>query len=170
MRFDSAMTDEVYQEQILPHVSRTFALTIPQLPPGLRTAVTSAYLLCRIADTIEDEPALSAAETFAFLQRFTAVVYGREEAALLARELEPRLSDRTLPAERDLVRNMERVVRMTARLLEQQRAAIHRCIEVMCYGMHRFQSTASLRGLPLSSDLDRGRPRRLAVDWKRCMP
>ncbi len=154
MRFDSGMTDEVYQEQILPHVSRTFALTIPQLPPGLRTAVTSAYLLCRIADTIEDEPALSAAETFAFLQRFTAVVYGREEGALLARELEPRLSDRTLPAERDLVRNMERVVRMTARLHEQQRAAIHRCIEVMCYGMHRFQSTASLRGLPLSSDLD----------------
>ena len=154
MRFDSGITDEVYQEQILPHVSRTFALTIPQLPPGLRTAVTSAYLLCRIADTIEDEPALSAAETFAFLQRFTAVVYGREEAALLARELEPRLSDRTLPAERDLVRNMERVVRMTARLHEQQRAAIHRCIEVMCYGMHRFQSTASLRGLPLSSDLD----------------
>ena len=154
MRFDSGMTDEVYQEQILPHVSRTFALTIPQLPPGLRTAVTSAYLLCRIADTIEDEPALSAAETFTFLQRFTAVVCGREEAALLARELEPRLSDRTLPAERDLVRNMERVVRMTARLHEQQRAAINRCIEVMCYGMHRFQSTASPRGLPLSSDLD----------------
>ena len=154
MRFDSGMTDEVYQEQILPHVSRTFALTIPQLPPGLRTAVTSAYLLCRIADTIEDEPALSAAETFAFLQRFTAVVYGREEAALLARELEPRLSDRTLPAERDLVRNMERVVRMTAGLHEQQRAAIQRCIEVMCYGMHHFQSTASPRGLPLSSDLD----------------
>jgi farnesyl-diphosphate farnesyltransferase len=144
------MTDEVYQQQILPHVSRTFALTIPQLPPGLRTAVTSAYLLCRIADTIEDEPAVSAAETFAFLQRFTAVVCGREEAALLARELEPRLSERTLPAERDLVR----VVRMTERLHEQQRAAIHRCIEVMCYGMHRFQSTASPRGLPLSSDLD----------------
>src|SRR5438034_1070405 len=49
---------------------------------------------------------------------------------------------------------MERVVRMTARFDEQQRAAIQRCIEVMCYGMHHFQSTASPRGLPLSSDLD----------------
>jgi len=71
---DSVSSDEVYQEQILPHVSRTFALTIPQLPPGLRTAVTSAYLLCRIADTIEDEPALSPPETLAcgrccFIQR-----------------------------------------------------------------------------------------------------
>src|SRR5207253_10264499 len=104
-QMDFGNSDERYQEEILPHVSRTFALTIPQLPPGLRTAVTSAYLLCRIADTIEDEPALSAAETFVFLQRFTAVVCGREDAALLARELEQRLSDRTLPAERDLVRN-----------------------------------------------------------------
>jgi len=47
-------TDEGYQDRILPHVSRTFALTIPQLPPRLRIAVTNAYLLCRIADTIED--------------------------------------------------------------------------------------------------------------------
>src|SRR2546429_9803238 len=131
-QIDSGMSDGLYQERILPLVSRTFALTIPQLPTGLRTAVTSAYRLGRIADTIEDEPALSAAETFAFLQRFTAVVYGREEGALLARELEPRLSDRTLPAERDLVRNMERVVRMTARLHEQQRAAIPRGHERMC--------------------------------------
>ena len=35
---------------------------------------------------LEDEPALSAAETFAFLRRFTAVVCGSEEAASLARE------------------------------------------------------------------------------------
>jgi farnesyl-diphosphate farnesyltransferase len=155
VQIDPGVSDEVYQELILPHVSRTFALTIPQLPAGLRTAVTSAYLLCRIADTIEDEPALSADETFTLLQRFTAVVCDRgEEAALLARELEPRLSDRTLPAERDLVRNMERVVRMTARLHDQQRAAIQRCIEVMCRGMHHFQRTASVRGLPGLSDLD----------------
>ena len=60
---DSGMSDEAYQDEILPHVSRTFALTIPQLPAALRTAVTNAYLLCRIADTIEDEPALSAADT-----------------------------------------------------------------------------------------------------------
>ena len=59
----SNMSDEAYQDEILPHVSRTFALTIPQLPAALRTPVTSAYLLCRIADTIEDEPALSATDT-----------------------------------------------------------------------------------------------------------
>jgi farnesyl-diphosphate farnesyltransferase len=151
---DSVISDEAYQDQILPHVSRTFALTIPQLPPALRTAVTSAYLLCRIADTIEDEPALSAAETLGFLQRFKAVVAGSGESALLARELKRRLSDRTLPKERDLVSNMERIIRITGRLDEPQRAAIRRCIELMCYGMPHFQRSASVRGLTRSSDLD----------------
>ena len=142
-----------FQDQILPHVSRTFALTIPQLPMPLRTAVTNAYLLCRIADTIEDEPALSPAETRVYLQRFTAVVRGSEAAGPLARELARRLSERTLPAERELVSGMERVIAVTASL-GAERAAIERCIEVMCHGMHHFQQTASVAGLARSSDLD----------------
>src|SRR5271154_661279 len=109
---DAEVSNEAYQEQILPHVSRTFALTIPQLPPALRTAVTNAYLLCRIADTIEDEPALSPPETLAFLQRFSAALAGLGDPQLLAREIGLRLSDRTLPTERDLVLNMERVLKV----------------------------------------------------------
>ena len=151
---DSVSSDEVYQDQILPHVSRTFALTIPQLPEGLRTAVTCAYLLCRIADTIEDEPALSPPETLAFLQRFSALLVGRGDPALLAREIEGRLTNRTLATERDLVSNMERVLAVMARLNEPQRAAIRRCVELMCHGMPRFQFSASLKGLARSSDLD----------------
>ena len=150
---DLGNLDVSYQEQILPHVSRTFALTIPQLPPRLRIAVTNAYLLCRIADTIEDEPALSPAETRTFLERFAAVVSGREPPAPLAREVGRRLSDRTLLAERELVSNMERVTRVTAALGEQ-RAALERCITLMGRGMHHFQQTASLRGLERTSDLD----------------
>ena len=142
-----------FQDQILPHVSRTFALTIPQLPTPLRTAVTNAYLLCRIADTIEDEPTLLAEETRVFLQRFTAVVRGTEPAAPLAREVARRLSERTLPAERELVSQMERVIEITAGF-GAERAAIERCIEVMCHGMHHFQQTASLAGLARSGDLD----------------
>jgi farnesyl-diphosphate farnesyltransferase len=151
---DSATSDEVYQDQILPHVSRTFALTIPQLPPALSIPVTSAYLLCRIADTIEDEPALSAPETLAFLQRFSAVVGGNGEPGPLARDLEHRLSERTLPTERDLVSNMDRVVRVAANLGAAQHAAIQRCVELMCYGMPRFQFNASVKGLARSTDLD----------------
>src|SRR3954469_5761423 len=134
---ESRISDEAYQDQILPGVSRTFALTIPELPPALRTSVTNAYLLCRIADTIEDEPALSPTASLHFLQRFVAVLYGKEPAAALAQDLVPQLSKETLPAEHDLVANMERVVRVTNRLDAQQRLAIKRCVEVMARGMRR---------------------------------
>jgi farnesyl-diphosphate farnesyltransferase len=151
---ESSISDEAYQDYILPGVSRTFALTIPQLPLALRTSVTNAYLLCRIADTIEDEPALSPTASLHFLQRFVAVLYGNEPAAALAQDLVPQLSNETLAAEHDLVANMERVVRVTNRLDAQQRLAIQRCVEVMAGGMHQFQQTASLRGVPRLSDLD----------------
>jgi farnesyl-diphosphate farnesyltransferase len=49
---------------------------------------------------------------------------------------------------------MDRVVRVTAKLGEAQHAAIQRCVELMCYGMPRFQFNASVKGLPKSSDLD----------------
>lgn len=147
-------SDVAYQDQVLPLVSRTFALTIPQLPAALCTPVTSAYLLCRIADTIEDAPNLSAADTYHFLRRFTAVVQGREDVQRFTADVVPRLTDTTLPAERDLVANSARVIRVVSRFERRQRAAICRCIEVMSHGMHQFQRTASLRGLPRSVDLD----------------
>ena len=150
----SLQADEAYQEHILPAVSRTFALTIPELPPALRTSVTNAYLLCRIADTIEDEPALSPTASLHFLQRFVAVLYGHESAAQLSQDLVPQLSNQTLQAEHDLVANMERVVRVTNSLDGQQRLAIQRCVEVMAGGMHQFQQTASLRGVPRLTDMD----------------
>jgi farnesyl-diphosphate farnesyltransferase len=151
---DSVSSDEVYQDHILPHVSRTFALTIPQLPPALCTPVTNAYLLCRIADTIEDEPALSAPETLAYLNRFSALLGGGGEPGPLTEDLVSRLSERTLATERDLIANMARVLRVTASLGKAQKDAIQRCVELMCYGMPRFQFNASLQGLARSSDLD----------------
>src|SRR5271163_352593 len=150
----SLSSDEHYQNQILPHVSRTFALTIPQLPPALCTPVTNAYLLCRIADTIEDEPALSAAETLNYLNRFSLAVGGSGEPGPLAQDLVSRLSERTLATERDLIANMDRVLQVTASLDKPQQDAIQRCVELMCYGMPRFQFNASLQGLARSSDLD----------------
>jgi len=42
--------------ELLGGVSRTFALSIAELPRPLEGWVTSAYLLCRIVDTVEDRP------------------------------------------------------------------------------------------------------------------
>src|SRR3954471_9371218 len=51
-----------FSREILPAVSRTFALSIRLLPGDLGAAVRDAYLLCRIADTIEDAPTMPAGE------------------------------------------------------------------------------------------------------------
>ncbi|MEP6729491.1 MAG: phytoene/squalene synthase family protein [bacterium] len=54
------MSAERFAHDVLPAVSRTFALSIRVLPGALGRAVLAAYLLCRIADTLEDEPTLPA--------------------------------------------------------------------------------------------------------------
>ena len=46
-------------EDMLPRVSRTFALCIRFLPEEVRRPVLLSYLLCRVADTVEDAPELT---------------------------------------------------------------------------------------------------------------
>jgi farnesyl-diphosphate farnesyltransferase len=147
-RPSSAKTDGLaYQAHILPGVSRTFALTIPVLPERLAQVMTNAYLLCRIADTIEDDVGLDATQKSAFHARFVAVVKGSEPAEPFAAALLPFLSERVLPAERDLVVNVAAVIRVTHSFSTQERDALNRCVGVMCRGMPEFQRHESLRGL-----------------------
>jgi farnesyl-diphosphate farnesyltransferase len=56
-----------FARAVLPAVSRTFSLSIRVLPGALGQAVLAAYLLCRIADTLEDEPLLPAEAKAALL-------------------------------------------------------------------------------------------------------
>ena len=144
--------DLAYQRGILPGVSRTFALTIPVLPEALALVMTNAYLLCRIADTIEDDPGL---ESRAEVAVSRALRRRRQRASRtptsFARDLAPLLSDRVLPAEHDLVRNTPAVIRVTRSCSADERAALMRCVAIMCRGMPEFQRNKSLRGL---ADLD----------------
>jgi farnesyl-diphosphate farnesyltransferase len=144
-----------YQDAILPKVSRTFALTIPQLPPELRRAVANAYLLCRIADTIEDEPALSAEQKRSFENAFVDAVTGDADPQEVADEVAPLLSNETLEAERDLMRQLPLVLEVTRGLQPAQQASIVKCLKIMSHGMHEFQRKAGLHGLPTLHDLDR---------------
>ena len=143
-----------FQQRILPDVSRTFALTIPQLPAGLHECVANAYLLCRIADTIEDEPALTATEKDRFQQRLVRIIAGEEPARGFGTELASRLSGATLPAECQLIEGTERVVTYTHSMQPRQQQALLHCVAIMGGGMSKYQREAGLRGLPAVSDLD----------------
>lgn len=144
-----------FQDEILPLVSRTFALTIPELPKPLDTAVANAYLLCRIADTIEDDAELSTADKAYWHDEFTAVVENQTGGRALGEILAPKLSTQTLDAERRLVAETDSVLAVTASLNQRQQRAIARCVRIMCHGMPDFERTASVDGLPTRRHLDR---------------
>ena len=148
-------SDLAYQTEILQGVSRTFALTIPRLPVELRDVVGNAYLLCRVTDTIEDEPALSVAQKQAFSERFVEIVAGLDAAGPFARELGALLSSSTTASEHNLIANTDRVIRITRTFSAVQRSALERCVRVMSRGMTEFQQNATLDGLSDLTHLDR---------------
>jgi len=150
-----SLSDLEYQEQILQGVSRSFALTIPQLPSGLRSVVTNAYLLCRIADSIEDEGRLSIDQKRFFFGEFVKVVRGKASSNDFASALLPLLSDNTLPAERNLVQNTPRIIRVTHGFSKRVRATLERCVTIMSEGMQRFQEEKDTHGLRGLRDLGR---------------
>ncbi|MGQ0506460.1 MAG: phytoene/squalene synthase family protein [Myxococcaceae bacterium] len=155
-------SDATFCRQILPEVSRTFALNIPALPPPLDLAVTIAYLLCRIADTVEDEARGAASERKALLaelSRLTALPkdvwtacerFELEATASLRREAPP--------AEVALVRGTSNVVRALAALPIPTHAPIARCVSDMTRGMgevvERNQRSGKLGLANLEETLD----------------
>ena len=147
--------DLAYQARILQGVSRTYALTIPALPDRLRPVVGNAYLLCRITDTIEDEPGFSPAQKAEFWERLIEAVAGRGDAASFGRELAAALTPATPAPERELAAGAHRVLRVTAELRAPQRAAVERCVRVMSRGMAEFQREPDAVGVKDLDELDR---------------
>jgi 4,4'-diapophytoene synthase len=156
---DSAQfSDEQYQHYILQGVSRTFALTIPQLPADLELVTGNAYLLCRITDTIEDDAALSSDHKLHFIRRFLAVLEGGDEggnAVGFSSALLPLLGDACPEAELDLIRNVDRVVRMTRTFSPLQQQSLLRCVRQMAAGMAYYQEAENPFGLADMGELDR---------------
>lgn len=125
------------------------------LPPTLYRAVANAYLLCRIADTIEDDAGLTFAEKRAYSQDFLAAVRGEHDSTTFAGALAPRLAPHNSDAERDLIRNTPSVLRVTHSLNAAQRSALARCVRVMIDGMVFYQGQETLDGLTDQVAMDR---------------
>lgn len=152
--FQTKLDDIAYQNEILQQVSRTFALTIPQLPEPLCTVVANAYLLCRIADTIEDDKSMLAEQKKHYAEQFINVVNGTEQAEPFAEALFPRLSPTATEAEHDLIANTAPVIRITHSFNERQRSALEKCVKIMADGMVRYQDAETLDGVADQKDMD----------------
>jgi farnesyl-diphosphate farnesyltransferase len=125
-----------HSRAILPRVSRTFALGIKILPPRLETPVRLGYLLCRIADTVEDELSLPPERKAALLERFLqcfdderdAERYGDVVAELTTANEEYR----------ELVGSTGRVFMMYRLLDEPTRRILRHWVTEMVRGMRAF--------------------------------
>jgi farnesyl-diphosphate farnesyltransferase len=137
---------------MLPRVSRSFALGISLLPRGLYRPITLSYLLCRIADSIEDGATLSVARR-------------QELLALLQRALtDPGVSPGPLAAAASgtgpqdlLLRSTDRVLAEFRRLPPGDQACIVPRVEEMISGMSQSLPVSGQPGLRFAvlADLER---------------
>ncbi|QWF70769.1 phytoene/squalene synthase family protein [Methylomonas paludis] len=150
----AGLADDELQAILLEGVSRTFALTIPQLPAALYKAVANAYLLCRIVDTIEDEVSLTVEQKKLFCSRFIEIVKTGAAAEDFSRELAALLSAQTIPAEHSLIQLTPRVIAITHTLDPVQIDALAACVETMANGMPVYQALDLHAGLKTMKDMD----------------
>ena len=151
----SKLSDNDFQSALLEGVSRTFALTIPQLPASLYGAVANAYLLCRIVDTIEDEVSLTPEQKRHFCSEFIDVVKTGDNSETFAIELAPLLSDQTIPAEHTLIHVIPRVIEITHTFEKEQIDALASCVETMAEGMPIYQAMDLSAGVATMADMDK---------------
>ena len=121
--------------EILPAVSRTFALSIRLLPGDLGSAVRCAYLICRIADTLEDEPSMPAESKAALLDLLAACFNDARSVAAFADAAALITGD---PAHVRLVRNADRVFAAYRVLPERTREIVQHWTREMIAGMRKF--------------------------------
>ncbi len=141
---DDPRGDWGFCRAVLPRVSRTFGLVIPLLPGPVKRPVTVAYLLCRIADTIEDTGGLSRGGKIEALGRFRDHVLENDgRGGEFGAGFEPESA-----VERSLMRQAPRVLREAARLAPDQRAVIEPIVAEMCEGMSRFAYEAAPDAAP----------------------
>jgi len=139
---------------MLPKVSRTFALCIRLLPSTLEHPVCVAYLLCRIADTIEDSATLGAAEKARLLAEFRAALAGGPMPSAVQAEFADADTDDEI-----LTRDADVVLRAFRRLPAPRQEAIRPWVQEMCDGMAEFAlaraEATSLFALPDVAALER---------------
>ncbi len=139
--------DELYQRSILESVSRTFALTIPLLPPNLEKVVGNTYLLCRIVDTIEDASGIDATTKQDLSASFVKTVLGSQNPKDFTEQCAIALAGHSNRDEKELIQNIPRVLRVLESCDGEQRQAVARCIQIMSDGMSYFHTRQNSDGL-----------------------
>ena len=148
--------DWAFCQSSLERVSRTFSRPIEMLSGDLQRAVTVGYLLCRIADTIEDDATLDAAMRERLLSGFLKAL--RTGVADPACEAQYR-TQAGASADAELTCEHARVLRVYAALPASMRQAIQPWVEEMSRGMMLYSvrpaNVGDLTATHTQADLER---------------
>jgi geranylgeranyl pyrophosphate synthase/phytoene/squalene synthetase len=131
-----------FELKMLPEVSRTFALSIEALPAPLRDAVRTAYLLCRIVDTIEDDPRIELERRNALFGAFRDLLRGTGDVEAFRNAPEWRAPG----ADAELCRGAHHVFDSFGRLDPGMQAAIRPSVLEMAEGMQQYRSRVARDG------------------------
>ncbi len=124
-----------FAQGIIGRVSRTFAIGIAVLPGDLGRAVLTGYLLCRIADTVEDDGTATAQRRQELLARFAACF----DDPVLAESFATEASDiAASDAYLDLLRGTKSVFDLLHSLPPRSAAIVERWTREMTAGMSEF--------------------------------
>jgi len=149
---ESAVGKEELPLLLVPQLSRTFALTIPKLPPDLRPTVGTAYLLCRAVDTIEDSQLADRAGKLAQLDMFLAAVEGKGSLEDVSRRLATDLSGQVSGEEIDLLESLPGLFGILNARPAKQQEAVRTCLTKMASGMKSYVNRPT--GLADMAELD----------------
>lgn len=143
----SPSADLAYQKAILGSVSRTFALTIPLLPPSIEKVVGNTYLLCRIVDTIEDAADLSAQTKQVLSGLFLNAVLEKAPVETFVQPCLDALKNYSNQDELDLIAHTPTVLRILHTCSSDDQHAVSRCVSIMSEGMSYFHGKQNQIGL-----------------------
>ncbi len=130
--------DQQLQMNHLLGVSRSFALTIPMLPAPLKDYVANAYLLCRIADTVEDDPKAPVNHKIFWLKSFAqfALTNFADELELLSLHRKAlAITQGAIISERKLIDDMLAVVECTASFPLKIKQILGKGVSILAFGM-----------------------------------
>lgn len=159
MRNAAAAESWAISFDLLPKVSRTFALAIAGLRDPLRGCVAVSYLLCRILDTIEDAPGLSARQRWEAME---PLLVSLPEACELPTGWRTRvtglLGARSAPSDLELIEKSHAVLACFAACDPSSRLSMTRWVTEMGKGMVAWSERMGegvLKTLPSLVALDR---------------
>ncbi|MFB6091607.1 MAG: phytoene/squalene synthase family protein [Haloquadratum sp.] len=133
-------------------VSRTFALTVDVLDEPMSSYICLGYLVCRIADTVEDASHIPPAEQVELLRTYDAVLDPEDatSAAAFATAVEPHLPEGdAMTDDWAVVRDAPRVLRTFESLPEDVQRAIvppaRELVRGMAEFVERYEDAGGLR-------------------------